>query len=175
MHALTESKWFKPKLWFLKLNNGSSLKWQYFFFFFLCRTGDCEGQAGFQSKPSSSSSSSSFTPSLQNGAGGYHQYPHHQHGLGSVPGTGSVPSSGESNDRSGANSNCVFLPFLNDNRNVSSSLMSHPHLRNVKYFCDGTTHNRHAPTKHNFLCDQKPVSEVIYSHPDFHNISSLSR
>ncbi|CAL8076188.1 unnamed protein product [Orchesella dallaii] len=82
-------------------------------------------------------------------------------------------ASGESNDRSGAN--CVFEPLLSDNRNITSSIMSHPHLRNVRSFCDHSTHNRYAPTKHNFLCDRKSISEVIYSHPDFHNISSLAR
>ncbi|XP_021963346.1 calcium-activated chloride channel regulator 2 [Folsomia candida] len=67
--------------------------------------------------------------------------------------------------------NCAFVPFLNGNDNITSSIMSNPHLPHVTTFCDSTNHNRQAPTKQNFLCDHKSISEIINSHPDFHNIS----
>lgn len=162
-----------------KWNNASFFRyWIYFyvwkfiighFCLFECRTGDCSG---------SSSSSSPSSASTQQQQQHNHQSQYHYHHQQSQQNReqqqyASSSSSGESNDRSGAN--CVFVPFLTDNRNITSSLMSHPHLLNVRSFCDSTTHNKHAPTKHNFLCDQKSVSEVIYSHPDFHNSSALSR
>ncbi|CAG7818395.1 unnamed protein product [Allacma fusca] len=68
---------------------------------------------------------------------------------------------------------CKFTPasgYSHDNDRITSSIMSFPQLRNVRFFCDDTTHNRKAPTKQNFLCEGKSTAEVIYGHPDFRQL-----
>jgi calcium-activated chloride channel regulator 3/4 len=37
----------------------------------------------------------------------------------------------------------------------------------VTRFCDHTTHNRYAPTKHNAMCNRRSVMEVILDNDDF--------
>ena len=68
-------------------------------------------------------------------------------------------------------SECVFIPSTSDsgNEGISSSIMSHPDLSSVRYFCDSGNHVRDAPTKQNFLCKQQSIEDVIFSHPDFYN------
>lgn len=48
-----------------------------------------------------------------------------------------------------------------------SSLMFAPGLQHVDHFCDASTHDRLAPTKHNALCGRRSVMEVINVHDDF--------
>ena len=81
--------------------------------------------------------------------------------------------SGPCNEASG--SNCNFIPSLTENDNVTSSIMSFSHLPHVKRFCDPNSHKPYAPTKHNFLCGRKSVSDIIFSHPDFRNITSSAQ
>jgi len=61
---------------------------------------------------------------------------------------------------------CVFHPAGN-NSHIHSSIMSYSQLPNVTEFCDSTTHNDLAPTKHNLLCLGQSVKDVIFSHNDF--------
>jgi hypothetical protein len=83
------------------------------------------------------------------------------------------------------NKTCIFTPATEhgsgknagnskgsqENDRITSSIMSFPQLKNVRLFCDQSTHNAKAPTKHNFLCEGKSTSEVIYAHPDFKNLA----
>ncbi|KAJ1529422.1 hypothetical protein ONE63_006201 [Megalurothrips usitatus] len=48
-----------------------------------------------------------------------------------------------------------------------ASLMFAPGLHHVDHFCDASTHDRLAPTKHNALCGRRSVMEVINVHDDF--------
>ncbi|CAG7835179.1 unnamed protein product [Allacma fusca] len=66
------------------------------------------------------------------------------------------------------NHNCSFS-FSSNNENVTSSIMSVPTLPQVQSYCQHSNHNHEAPTKHNFLCSEKSISEVLNSHPDFSN------
>ncbi|KAL1122002.1 hypothetical protein AAG570_003409, partial [Ranatra chinensis] len=49
----------------------------------------------------------------------------------------------------------------------TSLLFSDSHQ--IDKFCDVTSHDRFAPTKHNNLCQRKSVMQVIHQHPDFIN------
>ncbi|XP_043216154.1 calcium-activated chloride channel regulator 4A-like [Amphibalanus amphitrite] len=67
-----------------------------------------------------------------------------------------------------ASNDCTFAPFRNgSNVNVTSSIMSLQALDQVRYFCNATTHDRTAPTKHNLLCGERSVWEVMETHEDF--------
>ncbi|BES87543.1 Ca-activated cl channel protein [Nesidiocoris tenuis] len=44
----------------------------------------------------------------------------------------------------------------------------------VEKFCDASSHDRFAPTKHNNLCERRSVMQVINQHPDFSNGSFSS-
>ncbi|XP_014279216.1 calcium-activated chloride channel regulator 1 [Halyomorpha halys] len=44
----------------------------------------------------------------------------------------------------------------------------------VDMFCDATSHDRFAPTKHNNLCRRKSAMQIINEHPDFSNGSTLT-
>jgi len=57
-----------------------------------------------------------------------------------------------------------------ENDGITSSIMSFPQGRNVHRFCDASNHNVQAPTKQNFLCYRKSISEVMYDHSDFRNL-----
>ncbi|KAK4302866.1 hypothetical protein Pmani_025091 [Petrolisthes manimaculis] len=50
---------------------------------------------------------------------------------------------------------------------AQSSLMALPTLSSVSLFCDNTTHQALAPTKHNARCAGRSVAEVLHAHPDF--------
>lgn len=65
---------------------------------------------------------------------------------------------------------CIPFASTDSNYEVISSLMSHPTLKNNRYFCDSSTHNNRAPNKHNNLCQGLSVSEVINRHPDFSRV-----
>lgn len=58
-------------------------------------------------------------------------------------------------------------PEVEGNEDIISSLMSHPTLKNNRFFCNQSTHNPRSPNKHNNLCEGRSVSEVILNHPDF--------
>ncbi|OXA62643.1 Calcium-activated chloride channel regulator 1 [Folsomia candida] len=73
------------------------------------------------------------------------------------------------------NGTCIFIPTVSsasheNNDRIVSSIMSFPGLKNVHMFCDQNTHNSKAPTKQNFLCEGKSISEIINAHPDFKNM-----
>ncbi|XP_071455583.1 calcium-activated chloride channel regulator 2-like [Hetaerina americana] len=53
--------------------------------------------------------------------------------------------------------------------NATSSIMFDPTAPQVTKFCNSSTHDRYAPTKHNLMCDRKSVMEVILQHQDFAN------
>ncbi|KAK9507731.1 hypothetical protein O3M35_007519 [Rhynocoris fuscipes] len=44
----------------------------------------------------------------------------------------------------------------------------------VDKFCDASSHDRFAPTKHNNLCLRKSVMQIINQHPDFTNASFMT-
>lgn len=74
------------------------------------------------------------------------------------------------------NGTCIFTPTTtgpssHENDRITSSIMSFPQLKNIHLFCDENNHNGKAPNKHNFLCEAKSTSEIIYSHPDFKNLA----
>ncbi|KAK3877916.1 hypothetical protein Pcinc_017426 [Petrolisthes cinctipes] len=50
---------------------------------------------------------------------------------------------------------------------AQSSLLALPTLSSVSLFCDNTTHQALAPTKHNARCAGRSVAEVLHAHPDF--------
>ncbi|XP_053629799.2 calcium-activated chloride channel regulator 1 [Cherax quadricarinatus] len=62
---------------------------------------------------------------------------------------------------------CRFTPSAANNDEVTSSLMYVHHLPHVTQFCDAATHQASPPTKHNGLCNHRPVWQVILQHPDF--------
>ncbi|XP_046393825.1 calcium-activated chloride channel regulator 2-like [Ischnura elegans] len=53
--------------------------------------------------------------------------------------------------------------------NATSSIMFDPTAPQVTKFCNSTTHDRYAPTKHNLMCDRRSVMDVILQHQDFAN------
>ena len=63
--------------------------------------------------------------------------------------------------------NCTIV--WSQNYRPTSSLMTYRQVESVVHFCDDTTHNREAPTKHNDLCMGKSVWSVITQHDDFTN------
>ncbi|CAG0886062.1 unnamed protein product [Cyprideis torosa] len=65
---------------------------------------------------------------------------------------------------------CQFYPVSEENQNVTASLMALPILDSARVFCNQSTHNRLAPTKHNLLCDGRSTWEVIQSHPDLNGL-----
>ncbi|XP_063886379.1 calcium-activated chloride channel regulator 1-like [Scylla paramamosain] len=69
---------------------------------------------------------------------------------------------------------CQFIPELIQNTSVTSSLLAAPFLDSVINFCDAATHNAAAPTKHNLLCDQSSVMDVIAWHTDMSGNSPIS-
>lgn len=62
---------------------------------------------------------------------------------------------------------CIPVVDRHMNDEVVSSLLSHPVLRNNKFFCNKSNHNSKAPNKHNNLCEGSSVAEVISRHSDF--------
>jgi hypothetical protein len=52
---------------------------------------------------------------------------------------------------------------------ASSSIMFTAEAPQLNRFCDASTHNRYAPTKHNLICNRRSTSEVILQHADFVN------
>lgn len=60
------------------------------------------------------------------------------------------------------------------NENARSSIMFAPEAPSVSMFCDEGTHDRFAPTKHNFLCQYKSTLDVILQHKDLNKISKYS-
>lgn len=62
---------------------------------------------------------------------------------------------------------CIPIIERDMNDEVVSSLLSHPVLRNNKFFCNKSNHNSKAPNKHNNLCEGSSVAEVISRHSDF--------
>jgi len=52
---------------------------------------------------------------------------------------------------------------------ASSSIMFTSAAPQLNRFCDASTHNRYAPTKHNLICDRRSTLEVILQHADFVN------
>lgn len=89
---------------------------------------------------------------------------------------------GANNDRQSL-TGCSDLPLDNDHSacvsqtspnltqlvqpSARSSLMFAPSLPHVDHFCDASTHDRLAPTKHNAICGHRSVMEVINMHADF--------
>ncbi|XP_037083627.1 calcium-activated chloride channel regulator 4A-like [Pollicipes pollicipes] len=68
---------------------------------------------------------------------------------------------------------CTFVPFMNaSNAAVTSSIMYMQALSQVKNFCDDGNHIKAAPTKHNMLCNESSVWEVMQEHKDFRNGSN---
>lgn len=51
--------------------------------------------------------------------------------------------------------------------NARSSIMFAAEAPSVNMFCDEGTHDRNAPTKHNFMCERRSTLDVILQHPDF--------
>ncbi|XP_037082326.1 calcium-activated chloride channel regulator 4-like [Pollicipes pollicipes] len=83
---------------------------------------------------------------------------------GAVAGSVSPPGCKESSNT------CTFVPFTNaSNDGVTSSVMYMQELSQVKNFCDDGDHDRSAPTKHNLLCGERSVWEVMQDHEDFRN------
>ncbi|XP_018014352.2 calcium-activated chloride channel regulator 1 [Hyalella azteca] len=62
---------------------------------------------------------------------------------------------------------CHFHPQPLRNIKVTSSLLFLHHLPNVNQFCDETTHDSTAPTKHNALCGGRSAWQVMSQHNDF--------
>ncbi|XP_047110046.1 calcium-activated chloride channel regulator 1-like [Schistocerca piceifrons] len=52
---------------------------------------------------------------------------------------------------------------------AKSSIMFASESPHITKFCDSQTHNKHAPTKHNLICERRSVMDVILQHPDFIN------
>jgi hypothetical protein len=52
---------------------------------------------------------------------------------------------------------------------ASSSIMFTAEAPQLNRFCDASTHNRYAPTKHNLICNRRSISDVIHQHTDFVN------
>ena len=64
--------------------------------------------------------------------------------------------------------NCVAV--IGGNNSIDSSIMAIPYLENNDQFCDDGEqlfHRRDIPTKHNDMCDEKSVFEVVKMHGDF--------
>uniref|UniRef100_T1JCF0 VWFA domain-containing protein n=1 Tax=Strigamia maritima TaxID=126957 RepID=T1JCF0_STRMM len=67
---------------------------------------------------------------------------------------------------------CIFVVDKNRNDKVTSSLASYHFLPNARTFCDDTDeyrHDRHAPNRHNRMCNGRSTWNVITSHEDFKN------
>uniref|UniRef100_T1JJG9 Calcium-activated chloride channel N-terminal domain-containing protein n=1 Tax=Strigamia maritima TaxID=126957 RepID=T1JJG9_STRMM len=67
---------------------------------------------------------------------------------------------------------CIFVVDKNQNDKVTSSIASYHFLPNARTFCDDTDeyrHNRHAPNRHNRMCNGRSTWNVITSHEDFKN------
>jgi hypothetical protein len=45
--------------------------------------------------------------------------------------------------------------------------------KQISLFCDDTTHNRYAPTKHNQMCNRRSTLDVISSHRDFKGVQNF--
>ena len=45
----------------------------------------------------------------------------------------------------------------------------------LDHFCNGEEHDLDKPTKHNILCDQKPVWQVIQESPDFAGVKPMTQ
>lgn len=70
-------------------------------------------------------------------------------------------------ERSDRHGECIALPDTSSNGDIVTSLLSHPALPRVKYFCTEQSHNDKAPNKQNILCEGQSISQVINRHPDF--------
>ncbi|XP_066980040.1 calcium-activated chloride channel regulator 1-like [Macrobrachium rosenbergii] len=67
------------------------------------------------------------------------------------------------------NSSCPFKIEVEDSDELTKSFMAFPELPSVTELCDEGSHNREAPTRHNFLCNGKSVWEVMRASLDFQN------
>ncbi|KAI9559833.1 hypothetical protein GHT06_013840 [Daphnia sinensis] len=56
-----------------------------------------------------------------------------------------------------------------DNDNVTSSIMFSTELPTINRVCTKENHLKAPPTKQNWLCGGRSVSEIVHSHPDFIN------
>ncbi|XP_059491187.1 calcium-activated chloride channel regulator 1-like [Neocloeon triangulifer] len=63
----------------------------------------------------------------------------------------------------------TLTPLLVHPEATSSIMFAHT-SPSVTRFCDHTTHNRYAPTKHNAMCNRRSVMEVILENDDFKNV-----
>ncbi|XP_043230833.1 calcium-activated chloride channel regulator 4A-like [Amphibalanus amphitrite] len=60
---------------------------------------------------------------------------------------------------------CTFVPLTNSSDSTGESAL-HSSAQ-AKPFCDSDSHDGAAPTKHNLLCGERSVWEVMQSHDDF--------
>uniref|UniRef100_A0A146KVC4 Calcium-activated chloride channel regulator 4 n=1 Tax=Lygus hesperus TaxID=30085 RepID=A0A146KVC4_LYGHE len=75
-------------------------------------------------------------------------------------------------ERGMCKSGSVNVSMLVNPEAQTSLLFTESHR--VEKFCDASSHDRFAPTKHNNLCDRKSVMQVINQHKDFANGSFSS-
>ncbi|CAL4157434.1 unnamed protein product, partial [Meganyctiphanes norvegica] len=66
--------------------------------------------------------------------------------------------------------NCRFVP--DEEQNATSSLMSYHYIKSVEEFCDTETnekhgHNYEAPNKHNLMCNERSIWDIMLLHEDF--------
>ncbi|XP_046463087.1 calcium-activated chloride channel regulator 1-like [Daphnia pulex] len=55
----------------------------------------------------------------------------------------------------------------NDNGNITSSIMFSTNFPSINRLCTAENHLKAPPTKQNWLCGSRSVSEIVYSHHDF--------
>ncbi|CAL4096642.1 unnamed protein product, partial [Meganyctiphanes norvegica] len=67
---------------------------------------------------------------------------------------------------------CTFTPDTYGNAHLQASLLSFPELPSIRKFCDDSTHNKVAPTKHNAICGGRSTWEIISQTLDFASSSS---
>ncbi|CAL4114423.1 unnamed protein product, partial [Meganyctiphanes norvegica] len=66
--------------------------------------------------------------------------------------------------------NCRFVP--DEDQTVTSSLMSYHYIKSIEEFC-GTesneehSHNYEAPNKHNLMCNERSIWDIMWLHEDF--------
>ncbi len=74
-------------------------------------------------------------------------------------------------------SNCVFVPSLDDNDDIRSSYMAVPFLPSVDHFSMHTEtafhHDPYKPNKQNFMCDQRATWSVIMENIDFQGVNPM--
>ncbi|XP_063886364.1 LOW QUALITY PROTEIN: calcium-activated chloride channel regulator 1-like [Scylla paramamosain] len=71
--------------------------------------------------------------------------------------------------------NCRFKP--DDAQLATSSLMSFADINNIEEFCKdhkvGGHHDIYAPNRHNLMCNDRSVWDVMSDHADFYNVTKL--